>query len=300
MFAVRGRRHYRARLIRRRHSPPIIIWQVSSGVLACPHCQRELVVSEREARCVDGHSFDRAREGYFNLLVAGRRAPTTTAGDTAESLQARRRFLEAGHYQPISDAVGALVPAASGPTIDVGCGEGYYLSRISGRHRVGIDIAKTAVRMAASRHRQTTWIVGSSYRLPVLASSVGAVVSIFAQRPLDEFRRVLHDDGVAIMVSPAAGHLNELSALISDEESEKRTSRAVARSAPPITLGESLRLTYHLQLDAASGRDLLQMTPLYWQNKARARLSAGIEAVTVDVWVTRLSSGEISSVAPAQ
>ncbi len=53
--------------------------------------------------------------------------------DSTEMVAARRRFLEAGHYQSIADAVSRAVLAEAPPPIllrcfDVGCGEGYYLS----------------------------------------------------------------------------------------------------------------------------------------------------------------------------
>ena len=53
-----------------------------------------------------GHSFDVARGGHVNLLRTG---GPRVEGDTLEMLQARRRFLQAGHYAEVSDRVNELV-----------------------------------------------------------------------------------------------------------------------------------------------------------------------------------------------
>ena len=53
-------------------------------MLICPVCAAPLAREERAFRCRNGHSFDRARQGYVHL--AGSRHP----GDTKPMLQARR------------------------------------------------------------------------------------------------------------------------------------------------------------------------------------------------------------------
>ena len=67
----------------------------------CPKCMRPLVVGERGvATCSGGHSFDRARDGYYNLLLSNAGG---THGDNREMLEARRRFLDTGAYKPLAD-----------------------------------------------------------------------------------------------------------------------------------------------------------------------------------------------------
>jgi 23S rRNA (guanine745-N1)-methyltransferase len=98
-------------------------------ILHCPDCVGDLELSGRSLLCPTGHSFDLAREGYANLSRSRR------TGDSKEMLHARRRFLEAGYYQPLSDLVNRLVgehhSAAPYTVLDAGCGEGYYLGRLS-------------------------------------------------------------------------------------------------------------------------------------------------------------------------
>ncbi len=48
-------------------------------------------------RCAENHQFDCAKEGYVNLLPVQHKR-SKDPGDNAEMMQARRQFLDAGHY----------------------------------------------------------------------------------------------------------------------------------------------------------------------------------------------------------
>src|ERR1035437_6781696 len=85
------------------HAPFASSFAAMPPILRCPDCVGVLVLSGRSLTCPAGHSFDLAREGYANLSRSRR------TGDSKEMLRARRRFLEAGYYQPLSDLVNRLV-----------------------------------------------------------------------------------------------------------------------------------------------------------------------------------------------
>jgi 23S rRNA (guanine745-N1)-methyltransferase len=135
--------------------------------LRCPICASPLAAGERAFACASGHSFDRARQGYVNLL-----RPTRLRGDSAEMLRARRRFLDAGWYAPLADALAEMVgawlaqespaiPGAARALVDLGCGEGSYLRSLAqaqastlaaqGWRLYGLDLSRDAIRMAAGR-----------------------------------------------------------------------------------------------------------------------------------------------------
>jgi len=228
-------------------------------------------------RCDNGHSFDRAREGYVNLLRAGRK-PSRAAGDDAEMLRARRRLFDAGHYGPVIDAVAAatadLEPAS---VLDAGCGEGTYLAAVverTGAEGVGVDIAKAAVAMAARRHRRCRFAVASVYELPFDDGAFDAVLSVFAPRPFEELARVAR---AVVTASPGPDHLDGLRALVYDaarpHEERPHHGDAVARVRYRLTLSEP---------DAVEA--LVHMTPYWWQGQARDRLPDQLET-TVDVIV---------------
>lgn len=94
---------------------------------SCPLCHLPLKQVKNSYLCPQRHQFDVAKEGYVNLLPVQHKR-SRDPGDSAEMMQARRAFLDAGHYQPLRDAVVAQlcgrldVPAPS--ILDIGCGEG--------------------------------------------------------------------------------------------------------------------------------------------------------------------------------
>ena len=222
--------------------------------------------------------FDFAKEGYLNLLVTGRLPSSATPGDTPDSLQARRRFLSAGWYEPIATAVQGLLQNANGPVLDVGCGEGYYLSHIDADCTYGIDISKKAIQMASKAYPMSQFAVASSYRLPVDDSSCAGVFTVFAPHSFSEYQRVLVPGGTWVTVTPGPHHLKEMRPSRVDTVEE----RELRRSEPPeqATQAERLQFTLHLTEEAAV--DLFSMTPLRWQTAAQAR---PVTDVSVDVWI---------------
>ena len=66
------------------------------GILRCPLCGESLFRTEGGYACPARHTFDRARQGYTNLLLR----PAGQHGDNREMILARREFLESGAYAP--------------------------------------------------------------------------------------------------------------------------------------------------------------------------------------------------------
>lgn len=253
-----------------------------SSVLACPHCAQPLSLDDKGASCPEGHSFDRAKEGYLNLLVGGRVASTRTSGDTPESLEARRRFLHAGWYSPIVDALKSALSDVNGPLLDVGCGEGYYLSCLDHDDTYALDISKRAVQMASKLLPSTQCVVGTSFRLPVQNESLGGVYTVFAPHSIDEYLRVLQPDGSWVTVTPGPHHLVELR----PKRDEKIIEREDRRAQPPVQAEHADRVQFTLHLTDDAARDLVAMTPLQFQASAHSAVDV-IRTVSVDVWVSR-------------
>ncbi|MFI7636813.1 putative RNA methyltransferase [Nonomuraea sp. NPDC049400] len=74
--------------------------------LVCPVCRADVRLDADALRCAKGHAFDVAKQGYVSLLV-GNKPPGTA--DSPEMVAARARFLDAGHYAPLQDAVAETV-----------------------------------------------------------------------------------------------------------------------------------------------------------------------------------------------
>lgn len=260
-------------------------------VLACPHCGLPLRLGAISATCETGHSFDRGRGGYLNVLVGGRLAATATPGDTPDALAARRRFLTAGHYAPIAAALAHAVGTPDGSLLDVGCGEGYYLSQLALPNRYGLDVAKAAVQMAARLLPDVQFVVGSAYRLPVLDASVAVVTSVFAPHPIAEFERVLQSGGRWVTITPGPDHLREMRPVLSGESERKAGERLQRRADPPAEATTATRVQFQLALDAAALRELFYMTPIRWQAGATGNEDEAGRTVSVDVWVSSATKG---------
>ena len=96
---------------------------------SCPLCHQPLLREKNSYICPQRHQFDMAKEGYVNLLPVQHKR-SRDPGDSAEMMQARRAFLDAGHYQPLRDAIVAQLrewlDEKATAVLDIGCGEGYY------------------------------------------------------------------------------------------------------------------------------------------------------------------------------
>lgn len=238
-------------------------------MLRCPICMSSFTREGKSLRCGAGHSFDVARQGYVNLLPVQHKH-SLQPGDTRLQVLARRSFLESGAYSPIVEAVcDAAAKYASGPVLDVGCGEGYYAAAVAERLNApltGLDISKEAVRCAAAKYKQAQWICGTAAHLPIAEESVGLLMSMFALTMPGEFSRVLQKDGIFIQVLAAEDHLLGLKNIIYPEvfQQEKNTVPEV----PGFTLVESIPVRFAFTAEGEQVGNLLSMTPHFWRISA--------------------------------
>ena len=278
--------------------------------LACPLDGAPLQRQGGSLRCANGHCFDIAAQGYVNLLpVQNKRS--LDPGDSKEMVAARRRFLEAGHYKPVADAVAQAVlqAAPAGRTLtclDAGCGEGYYLRQLATAAAAearplalaGLDISKWAVQAAAKRDLHdarsqagasaapsTTWIVGSNAGLPVLPATLDRVLCMFGFPVYAEFARVLKPGGMLVQVDAGPEHLRELREIIYPTLKAGRADEW--RTPPGFQAPACETLRFELELGSAEQiGDLLLMTPHLFRATAQGRARAAALrtlALTVEV-----------------
>ncbi|UWX91600.1 23S rRNA (guanine(745)-N(1))-methyltransferase [Enterobacter mori] len=240
---------------------------------SCPLCHARLLRSEKSFTCPQGHQFDMAKEGYVNLLPVQHKR-SRDPGDSAEMMQARRAFLDAGHYQPLRDTVAQLLahhlPDNATAVLDIGCGEGYYtatfaeIAREKGAETFGLDVAKVAIRAAAKRYSAVTFCVASSHRLPFDDASMDAIIRIYAPCKAEELARVVKPGGWVITVTPGPRHLMELKGLIYDEV---RLHAPHSEQLPGFMLQQEHTVAYEMDLNGEEAVALLQMTPFAWRAK---------------------------------
>jgi 23S rRNA (guanine745-N1)-methyltransferase len=274
-----------------------------TSILQCPVCRKPLLPTPTGYQCAAMHSFDAARQGYVNLVLAHKKH-SKEPGDDPEMIQSRRRFLDQGYYLKVSDAINKTISTAlSGlaggsdcSILDAGCGEGFYLQRLKEAlahgdeprlpiHYHGVDVSKFAVRQATQRDRAMAWFVASINDLPFLDASLDLVLSIFSPTSIPEFTRILKRGGSLVFASPGPRHLNGLREIIYPITREHEESSITEKTKELFSLATLARINYQIELkNRQEIMNLLAMTPYYWnidqQTKAQV---AALQRLALDV-----------------
>ncbi len=239
----------------------------------CPNCKEKLHIVENRAVCSGGHSFDRARGGYFNLLLSNAGG---THGDNKEMVLARRAFLAEGFYLPLASRLADAVlrfSQSGAAVLDAGAGEGYYTDIIERAlyQRDGVsdvsafDISKDAVKEIHKKNPRISTAVAGSYHMPVADCEFDAVINTFSPLALSETLRVIKPGGAFIMAIPGEMHLFELKSVIY-ETPYKNTVADTALVG--FELVEDIPITYKMQLDTPEKiNNLFMMTPYAYRTR---------------------------------
>lgn len=237
-------------------------------MLRCPLCHHTLLAGEKDAACAQGHRFDRAREGYLNLLPVQHKN-SLNPGDDATMVVARNNFLEAGFYTPFRDTLqGLLAPLQAEHLLDSGCGEGWYSTALSksAQNTTAFDISKEAIRRAAKRNRDITWLVASSGDIPLANACVDVIIAIFSPVTATEAARVLKPGGSLLIAAPGEKHLWELREALYPEVRAHQAEKWQQELAPGFLLHSEADIRFNIDLpDNTAVKNLLQMTPHYWR-----------------------------------
>ena len=275
--------------------------------ILCPVCRGALTYASPSFRCERGHTFDRSRRGYTNLLT-GKAAGQH--GDNAEMILARRAFLDGGSYAPLRDALCGAVRRHfpdGGVLLDAGCGECYYtdgvMTDLSDRHPtgVGIDISREALRYAGVRpsvkNGTLSLFVAGVYDMPLPDGSVDAVLNCFAPLATEEYLRVLKPGGTLHLAIPAEDHLWELKEVLYDTPYQNQVADFSLPGFDPPTV-EPIRTVFTLHGQKEIGH-LFAMTPYYYRTPkgGRARL-ASLDRLSVRAAFYLLSYRKAREISP--
>lgn len=294
------------------------------SLFICPLCQSPLQPAADTWRC-DGslhpkqtsHPFDVARQGYVNLLPVQQKK-SKAPGDSQESIDARKRFLNHGHYAPLQNLISQkmtellsndeLIDKQDNKSVnwlDIGCGEGYYTQAMAQMGSdvidtlIAADISKPAVVELAkvSKLSGRLWyqpcqedttkttavypLVTSAAHLPLRPHSMTGISSIFSPILPEAFDNVLMDGGYLIIAKPDIGHLATMRDALFDDVREHDSDKFLQELAPYFTLVETYRVSTDLTLSAEDLADLMTMTPYAYRARSEKRqaLLAAVETV---------------------
>ena len=246
-------------------------------ILADPNDGTALSGADDFSRLVSesGHSFDVAKQGYVTLAAG---AGLKHKGDDMDMVNARETYLAMGHFAPFVEAVtgavqdaldsASLAEATPASLLEVGAGTGYYLAHtldsIAEARGVGLDISPHAAKHLAKCHPRVGAVVADVWeRLPLRDESVDAISVVFAPRNPAEFQRVLAPGGQVIVLTPGAGHLDELReplGILGVEEGKvermyEQAEGFLEQAADPVDI------SFPIELDKASVAAQVGMSP---------------------------------------
>jgi len=258
------------------------------NIIKCPVCNEITKKMAKIYICKNNHSFDIAKQGNTNFLL-NKDKKSKEPGDTKEMLLARKNFLDKGYYEYIleqvkniiiNDIVDAQDNSESLNIIDVGCGEGYYLSSIKSSidevvkeksaHCYGVDISKEGIRLASIRNKNVEWFVANSFNLPFIDHSFNYLISMFSILDMKECTRVLKNNGKIIFVSAQKEHLKELKKIIYSDLTEKKYD---ARNLIGCNIVDSKDYLNKVRIDSNYDLwNLLSMTPHFWKAEEKNKM----------------------------
>lgn len=234
----------------------------------CPKCREDLLIKEKALICKNNHSFDIAKEGYVNLLLAHQKN-SLSPGDTKEMIVARDKFLETGHYDFLIENIvllDSLKNRLFQNVLDIGCGSGFYIhwlkNNMQAMRAVGSDVSKEAIKFAAKKYTMVDFVVNNSFNLSFKQSFFDLIVSIFSPFSSSEIERILAKSGLFVLVRPAENHLLELYEFFGIPRKNKRYP-----DFKKLKCIESKEIQGKISMSHEDLSLLIQMTPLFWKIK---------------------------------
>ncbi|MBQ6559777.1 MAG: methyltransferase domain-containing protein [Erysipelotrichaceae bacterium] len=221
--------------------------------IRCPICKDVLHKNENTYKCIHGHSFDIAKEGYVNLYLH----KSETSGDNKEMIQARRNFLNQDHYRFLLDELNKYIDE-NDVLVDLACGEGYYTSKFRCKDRTGIDLSKQGLRYASKSDKDTTYILSSIFDVPLYDNCADKALTIFAPIAKEEIDRILKEDGRFILVRPDEDHLFEMKEVLYEKPYRNETEDIMIDG---LVQEKQLKIHQKAILNKEELHDLFLMTP---------------------------------------
>lgn len=259
------------------------------SILICPLCKKDLEKKDKKLVCENGHNFDFAKEGYVNLHISKN---SKNPGDDKVMVNARRDFLNKDFYVEIANKVNEFIKdniSSTGKVLDIGAGEGYYTNKIKEILPEGevyaLDISKEAVKKGAKTYKNIEWFVASGLEEPFKDMTFDGITVLFSKLFPTEFKRVLKDNGILLVVSPNREHLVDIKKVVYPMVKYENIE-PIDELKDEFDLIKRENLKYRKYVYGDDIKNLFHMTPYRWKSPIEGvkRLESLKELeVTVDV-----------------
>ena len=259
---------------------------IQTDNLKCPICSSSFTLgnNSKSMICSRGHNFDMAKQGYVNFCGGS----MGKLYEDKELFRARRNIYEAGFFRGVEEAVSGslkeLLNKEGSVIAEAGCGEGSLLSFLQrenpGHSYIGLDISKSAVKMAAQQNGQISWLVADVCKIPLKDGSIDCLIDMLTPANYGEFQRILKPGGYIIKIIPNDGYLTELRQRLGkkayeDKEVDKFFSRHFALICQK-------QIKYTFVCEPSVQEDIYVMTPM--SGKADGNGSRDkVDSVTMDL-----------------
>lgn len=236
----------------------------------CPKCGEDLLLNNKSFICKNKHCYDKAKEGYVNLLPINSKK-SKEPGDNAKMMMARREFLQTDFYKPLANKISFIIKNQlhnkKSNILDLGCGEGYYTGLISKELKnstfSALDISKIAVKYASKQYKNINFCVASAFKMPIKDNSIDLLYRIYAPSLESELQRVIKKNGYLLTVTPGDRHLYQLREVIYEKVLNLSTKEDESKTLIKIN-SENLKFNINIK-DPKVLQTLLDMTPFSWK-----------------------------------
>jgi len=200
-------------------------------ILTCPNCKDLLIADTHSLKCQSGHSFDKAKAGYINLLLPNQKK-TSDPGDSKQMILAREQFLSDGHYNFLIDTLNLL-----------------FESQLKLKSKKKQDL-------------HFTYLVASAFNIPLTNDSADYILNVFSPLDLNEANRILNEEGNIVKVIPGPEHMKEVAMLVYDTFKPHHTNfKSEVLNHGQFQVIEEIDLTQTITFDDDSIKNLVAMTP---------------------------------------
>ena len=234
-------------------------------MIICPVCKNELIKIDKSYKCINNHLFYISKNGYVNLILSNKKM-SKNPGDNKEMVKSRHDFLKTEKYHKLKEELYNIISKYNHDLfIDVACGEGYYTNFLSKlfKKSIGIDISKEAIIQALKEKSEVKYLIASMYNLPIQDNCVDVLLNCFAPMCIEEFKRVLKNDGIFIRVIPNEYHLYELKKVLYPNT---YINQVFDPKLEGFDLLDTIYVDDEIELNNSEINDLFKMTPYYYRS----------------------------------